>query len=321
MAITQVEWLNANAGRAYPLKEDSGLRDERSGVDIPSFMLVDLVLTVPSGLGDAFYLSAIALTSSTLTLTFKDGSDSTIGSTTVLLAEHTRYNAYHIVGVGDYWGARGRAVFGDLSDLLAVFPVGEYTYSLALAGLEPSVVRPDLRGLRHLSIVDSVGNLSDPLSGAIRLVAGPNIRLQVIPAGESITISNPDTGESVVRTVSEAAIQIDVAGGAYDEACDCDQTVPLPDPIRSINGVSANPADGDFLLTSISDCLAIGPLTAGGGLALSDECSEPCCGCAELESLTGSLQAIEVSRSQLETRLTELERHMVDFWLKAVIGK
>ena len=47
MAIWNVDWLNANSQRDYPLADSSSLKDTSGAITLPRDFLVDLVLSVP----------------------------------------------------------------------------------------------------------------------------------------------------------------------------------------------------------------------------------------------------------------------------------
>jgi hypothetical protein len=93
-----------------------------------------------------------------------------------------------------------------------------------------------------------------------------------------------------------------VQGEGLAEECVCEGDV-LTAPIRRINGIPPTAA-GNFTITG-NNCLV--PVPIENGLKLDDICSEPCCGCEELEAITRDLEAFGANATTLENFLVRLE--------------
>ena len=292
-----LEWLNANAERAFPFKEDASRQDINALVRLPNSLIVDMVFVVPAGSDYRYWLKSLMYSGTHLNLVLADEADNTVGSLTIDLSTHNRNDAYTIVGEEAFAGSVGRIALGDLANLSESVPPGAYTFSLAATEFELRTVRPDLRAVYSLAIIAADGSESEQATGAVKLLAGQNIRLTYIPAAGG----------------DPAGVRIDATENSdYEEDCGCDSAVKPLEPIRSINGVGANPVSGRLDLVSMSPCLDI--RVEGDTVVLEDKCSEPCLGCPEVEFLTDRLKLLEDTLFKLEDMQHELADNERDFY-------
>lgn len=278
-----IEWLNQNAYRAYPLKEDTP-RADVTGIDvsIPNNLMLDLILTVAGDPTVSVFLTQVSQVGGFLSMVFSDGSV-TIATLAVDTNTHVPNTGYVINGQGDYEDARGRVVLGDLSDIRTLLPDGVYTFN---AELEPGVVRPALRGVRSLRVVSGQGE-SDRITGNVKLVEGQNIQLTYLEA--------------------ENAIRIDgIEGAGFGSDCDCDDQYEVP-AIKRINGINAE----DVEIIGDGKCLEV--TMSGNTIKLTDTCSEPCCGCPELEFITDHLELLQAVLARLEELADTLQSRYQEF--------
>lgn len=292
MSIEQQQWLNQNRYRNYPIKEDCPAYAVGTGgallpdVQLPTDLLVDFVLTVATpDAGLRVYLSSVALIGTSLALEFKDHNDVQITTLAVATGSHTLYKQYPLIGVGDYEDARGTVVLGDLSHLRDVLPEGQFEFSLATTELEPSVVRPDIRGVRSLQCENN-GVVTTRMFGHVRLVAGTNIRLVALPEYNAIRIDALDST-------------------GFNEECDCVDAFTLP-CVRMINGINIE----DVQLVG-DKCLEV--TTVGNQIRFTDRCSQPCCGCVELDYLNKNMDLLTQQLGVLEGYSTELRDKIISF--------
>jgi hypothetical protein len=292
-----MEWLNGNAERAFPFKEDVSLRDTNSVIRIPTRLIVDLVFVVPAGADYRYYLKSMMFSGTHLNLVMADESDNTVSSVTVDLQTHSRNAAYTMAGEGSFSGATGRIALGDLDNLQNDLPVGVYEFTLAASEFELRTVRPDLRAVYSLSAIGADGTVTDDITGIVQLIAGANVRLTYVPAAGG----------------QPAGFRIDATGNDdYIEDCDCDsQVIPLK-PIRSINGVGGDESSGRIDLESATPCLTLS--VSGDTLVLTDTCSQPCCGCPELEFLTERLKLLDDTVGKIEAFQAELSDRQLSFY-------
>ena len=273
MTVLNQEWLTTNAYRAYPLREDSEFKTvEDPNVILPNYVVVDFVLAVASDSMVQAKLSSFSYVGGYLSIIVSDASDVIIGSTAINTATHISGTFYNLAGQGTYESAKGRIVIGDLTNLSRDLPQGAYTLSNVY--FEVSTVKSDPVGVRSISLVRGDTTLSS-LDGNIILDSGNNIRLTKLPTSNSI--------------------RIDVVGGeGMTEEVTCDDGYELPEPIRTINGVNAE----DVQIVGDGKCVEVS--VSGNQLIIKDTCSQPCCGCKELEYLTSKLEILESTVNVLE---------------------
>lgn len=303
-------WLNTNANRAFPFKEDTS-RTNDIGVTVPNSMLVDLIFTVPGTAAVRYYVKTIMLSSTHLTIVFADEDDVTVSSVVIDASVHSENDAYTLNGVGTFEDGKGRIAVGRLDDLYRMLPEGIHEFSLAQTELEARTVRPDIRGVRGVNVVNRDGEVSDRISGIVRLLAGQNIRLVYIPPTIE-DLPDPITGVDVPTITTPAGVRIDAIDGIdFNEECECEATLPLSEPIRTINGVTPD-SGGNITIESPEGCFEIN--AENGKLTFNDTCSKPCCGCTELEFITDRLKLADSTASILQSRLDELDTRELEFF-------
>lgn len=292
--ILNQEWLNDNSNRNYPFREDVSLIPvEDSSIRLPNSLIVDTVFTI-AGTTPRVYLSSILLVGTFINLTFKDMTDVIVTTINVDTSTYSMYDAILLYGIANYSDARGRLILGDIAKFRSVFKDGSYTFTLATSELEPCVVRPALRGVRSLILVNNDIE-SEKLTGVIRLVAGTNMKL------------------SYDATLNEIRLDaLTLPGVNYTDVCDCaDPTAPQC--IKSINGISID----DVEILGDGKCVEI--TKNGNELTITDICSTPCCGCTELEFLTSSLAILESNVSKVESYYSMLNGKLDEFLNNALL--
>lgn len=292
---TNLEWLNRNAQRAYPLRSDCTRTDATGILTIPDHLILDLVMVVPVTDSATYHLRSLMFSGQTLTMELADSDSVTVGTVTINTTTHVTGSAYTILGQGDYSGSMGRVVFGRTDNLADWLAPGLYVFDAGATIFEARTVRPDLRALNSLRIVAADGSLSEPITGPIELIAGGNTRLTYIA---------PD-GDTPARIKVDA-----VDDPNYDEGCDCDDEVaPLP-PIRTINNVG--PDDQGNIGLVQGACTVI--TSEGNKVVFGDTCTKPCCGCTELEFITERLTQLDAAEKQLEAIVAQLSSRSQEFY-------
>jgi hypothetical protein len=266
--------------------------------------VVDLVFVVPEVPSNPdYYLRQLLFASPSLVLIFADTDGNTVSSVTVDVTTHAPNTTYDMLGQGAFQDARGRIAIGDLTDLEDALGPGSYTFDSAATLLEARTVRPDLRGVRQIQVVDGAGNLSEPIQDIVQLLAGTNIRLTYIPA-TYVVVPDPESGVPINVLDTPAGIRIDaISGENLNEDCPCEDAFPVPDPIRTILGVAPDD-NGNIDIVAGTPCLTIN--TSSGQLEIQDDCTEDCCGCVELEALLDGIAALEATTNSLERRQNSL---------------
>ena len=288
---TNLEWLNHNSQRRYPLFEDSSGRDVTDEFEIPNDFMVELDMPVHAGLDidpARFFIKHIGVyaTGFSVIVGYQPAVGSAVDVATALIATqtHTRNTTYALGGIGDFDDTVGKVTLGSLENV-QLQPSGFFTFTLDNARLTPDAIRPNIRGISSLQ-VRSGTDLSPRMYGDIELQPFEN--MQIVPI--IVVGQDPILRFSAIKDAGLA------------EECICDGEV-LSVPIRRINGVPPTAA-GDFTLLG-NNCLV--PEAITNGLKLNDICSEPCCGCEELEAVTSELEAFGAKGTTLENFLVRLE--------------
>jgi len=269
-----VGWLNQNALRRYPLLDGVTAKDVTGEFRLPDDVMVDLLMTVhnwseldPSG----FHVSGVGVFQQSVVLRFGYlGTE--IAALVIAVASHTTNRTYEATILSDdFHDSVLRVAIGKLDALLDQ-PAGNWTFDATGGRILPTLIVPDLRGVSALYLRNG-SSVSAALQGDVELVAGSNTRL---------TVSEVD-GRHQIRIDA-------IDGEGLNDDCECTGAEIGP-CVRSINGV--RPAsDGNLLLLG-DDCLKVAGDSGENAVKLSDECSKPCCGCAELEVLKTSILTIE----------------------------
>lgn len=280
-------WLVHNAQRAYPLTEDSTRIDLSGAFQLPDSFIVSLYLPIHWGNNvesSKFFIKSIAHLATGFIVTVGYAGDEVVdvASAVISSTEHEENHTYELVGIGDFDDSRGHITIGDLGSINKQ-PTGSFEFDLAGGRLEPGVIRPHIRGVMSLQLQNG-SELSEHLYGRIRLQAGRNFRLTPI-----------------IATGTDTVIVLDaIEGEGLTEPCICSDETP---PIKTINGIPPD-GDGNFQFFG-NDCLDV--VEGGHSLTFRDVCSEPCCGCKELEILTKALEAFGAKATTLENFLVGLE--------------
>ena len=273
--IENLEFLNSNELRAFPLKADCA---RVSGVfSIPDSFIVDLSISATSDPSRRFYISRIRNSSTLIQVELSDASTpiSILGVFDIPVTNFQRNSVYILQPSAAYVGATGKLVVGNLTNILRQ-PSGTFIFSLATAEVEMSTIVPSLRQIDRINFTDSTENISFSLTGDVKILARNNIRFS----------HSLNTNTSV----------IDVGDGlGLNKACNA-----ADDAIRTINGVSPN-AEGEFWVTGV-DCVDVEAAT--NGISLTENCCKPCMGCNEIGELTDRLV-------QIETELLDLRDYYI----------
>jgi hypothetical protein len=282
-----LQWLNHNSQRSYPLTERATKTDTTGTIRLPDSFIVALYLPIHSGLAFApnnFFIKSVLIAPTGFNVTV--GYDNAGTAVDVAVANITRSNyqpnrSYALGGVDNFDDCVGRIVLGVL-DEVNTLPPGLYSFDRAGGELEPDTIRPMLRAVTRLRVSNN-GELSAPIYGDVTLVAGNNVRITAAVVG------------------AETEIIFDAISGAnLNEECYCE--VPESgECIRCINGVCST--DGNFVIAP-DDCIQITPMS--NGLKFSDTCAQPCCGCTELDAVVDQINRFGDGVTTLQSFVTRL---------------
>lgn len=289
------EWLNSNAVRNYPLMDGADGIDQSGLFTLPDDFLVDFKLTIHNS-GDIditrFYISAIDVfgTSCVIKISYLDATDTVVEVAEVAVVQdvNTKNQIYTFNGSEDstlFFDASGTLVVGSVEKVYS--HSGAYIFELVHTRLLPTTIVSDVRAITGVRVKGATGDLSELFQGDLILAAGANITLAIV--------ADPDTGKNMIK-ISAAP------NNDYLSDCLCDGN-PLTNPILTINEQIPD-ENGNINIVSLSDCLTI---TNDTNIKLEDTCSQPCCGCEELEVITEQLVEFKKELQDLERYAQSLQ--------------
>lgn len=299
-----VEFLNLNSQRNYPLADTASGEDTSGTFKLPDEFLVEADIPVHAGLSvdpARFFVKNIGAYASGFSVVIGyqpvSGEAVTVATALIPSAVHTVNSVYALGGVGDFADTFGKVVIGRLDDIQTQ-PAGFWSFDFDAGRLDPDAVRPIIRGISSISLTNA-GQTSAKIYGDIHLVAGNNC--QLVP---------------ILAEGADPIIRIDFINGAGTIAnCVCEGDATPTTPIARISGIAGTPG-GDFTLLG-SDCMQITPIT--NGLMLTNNCAKPCCGCPELERVTNDLTKFGQDKAAVETFANRLG-NAVDTMSLTVLG-
>jgi hypothetical protein len=294
-------WLNENSLREYPFHEGCGLRPNDSsgtlvdnGWSLPNCLLVDISISISGSDFDPYlYLGKMSVVEGSVTLAFCDRNGDRVISLYATKESHSKNDSYQVSGTGSFSDARGVVCLGDLEEFFGKTPEGSYSFSPEETMIEPCCIRPSSIGVRRIIAVDSSGYSSVGFSGDVRLVAGENIRFDYDNSENALIISaDPNSG--------------------YSDTCDCESSEN--NVVRSINGISVYDVNivGDDCVNVTSD---------NGIVRISDECSKPCCGCAETSFINQTINDLQTSVNALAGNVSLLGDRLSAFVTSYVLSR
>jgi hypothetical protein len=286
-----LNWLNQNSQRSYPLSAEATAQDQSGTFVLPNDFVVELDLAVHYGEGfdpARFFLMHLGAygTGFSLVVGYQPVSGDAVKVATALIDRdsHVRNQVYPLGGIAPFDDAVGKVTIGQF-DSIDLQPAGFWTFDYAGSKLEADAVRPVLRGISSIVLVNGEQR-SDPIYGDVELTAGTNVQLQggVVEGRQQIRIDA-------------------IEGAGLNEACVCEGNETPGPPIRTIMGIPPTP-EGDFNILG-SDCLKINPIA--NGVELQDSCAKPCCGCTELEAITRDYDKLSTQVQIVESLAQRLQ--------------
>lgn len=283
-----LQWLNHNSQRSYPLTERATKIDVSSTIRLPDSFIVALYFPVHAGMavgpGNFFVRSVLlAPTGFNVVIGYSDGIETVdVAAANIVRNNYVPNRPYALGGLDEFSESIGQIVLGPLDEINQL-PYGAYTFTQEAGELEADAIRPMIRGVSSLRVANGT-ETSEKIYGHVTLVAGTNMRLDV------------GAGDNGTTTITFNAI----SGQNLNQDCACD----IPDAgecIRCINGVCST--DGTFVLAQ-DDCVEITPIA--NGLSFADTCAQPCCGCSELDALTTQINRFGDGVTTLQNFVTRL---------------
>jgi len=292
-----LQWLNHNSQRSYPFTDAATKKDTSGSITLPDSFIVALYMPVHAALAvepQRFYIQQVGIFPTGLTVTIgyddEDTTQVTVATVNIPTVTHVENRSYAIAGVDDFDDTVGKLVIGNLDEINDVAP-GLYTFDSTGGALETDCIRPQIRGVTSISVVNSTNSRSERLYGDIELFAGNNMR---------ITASQVSGQDPQIRFDA-------IEGEGLNEECICEEE-PEGICIRTINGILPLP-DGNFRLLG-DDCINVLPIT--NGVQLEDQCSAPCCGCEELDALVRQIDRFADGAVTLTNFVSDLNSEVTE---------
>lgn len=280
-SIDNLDFLNLNSLRNFPIKEGLDKTSTDTTFIIPDNFIVDFVLSASSTITDEFYISKIVNFPTSITVEVSKVGGSICGNF-IITSTHTLYDEYYLIPSALYPNANGKMVIGSL-DAMTALPFGAFNFIAASTTFESRTIIPCLNTISKFIFQNTDGTTlttSFALTGDVIIKAGRNIKF---------------------RQVNSSTVAVDAGEGlGLNAPCTSDKP-----SIKTINGIGPT-ATGNFTL-AVSECANFTVLSGVvSGLTLTDTCCKPCMGCDEIGELTTRLMGIETELLKLRDNYTAL---------------
>jgi len=241
------EWLNINANRKYPFKEESNLKDETRRFQLPDDFLVDALLIVPINYQFDFYVSKVSFSIEELavTISMRDQEEALTG--TIQYPDLSSTNqTLALSGRGTYNGGYGKLVIGSFSSLIE----GEFNFLYQDTTVEPCRIIKLNQGITSLNGITS-GNII--LKSGTNVVITPEVDQNKIiidtfdglcacdecPTVKTINGRQPVNNNFSIAgigcvTVTESGNGIQIGNDCEEACCGCDEVNDMVDRIRDL---------------------------------------------------------------------------------------
>ena len=290
-----LEFLNHNSQRRYPLADTANGTDTSGSFTIPEDFIVELDLPIHAGLDVAsgrFFIKRIDAYSIgyAVIVGYAPTDGDPIDAATALIprqtfATGTKNVVFSLGGVSNFADTVGKIVIGSLTGI-DLQPAGSWFFEFTAGQLDPDAIRPIITGVSSIKLING-SQESAKFYGDVELVAGTNCQLVPVLVGGDL-----------------AKIRINfIQGEGSIEDCTCYGDAALTTPIKTINGVPPT-TSGGFSFAGTT-CLQIEPIT--NGIKFVDTCASPCCGATELERITQDLERLAQQATNIEGFLSRLQ--------------
>lgn len=297
-SVENIEWLNQNMLRAYPVSEDADVTPLLSsgavatGLRLPTCLVTDLSFTLAfDAVSDGTLPSLTGVTHAADGFSFEISLGSAVLATlSVGISGHEVNSSYRLVGVGDNADCGGWITLGDLERAARELPEGVYSFPAGQVPFEVSTLRMAPRGVRSLTAVGKYGlKTYSPLYGNVKIIAGSDM-----------TVRN-DAPKNAIWLQAESG-----TGYERTEPCKCGSAAVQS--VRSINGMSV----ADVRIVGDGTCLKVETNETTKAVMVSDACSTPCCGCSELNFVESAVATVSRSIATLNGYAEALKSRMAE---------
>jgi len=279
-----LEWLNANGLRSYPVCEDGDRTDLSGAFTIPNDLIVSMQISFARSYIDGyFYIKSVLSYSDfcSIDIGYHDGANEIwIASVKVDYSQHVKNQYYQFSGSGEHHAIMGNVCISSVENIKKE-GFGNFTFSVASTRIEPSCLYVSIPAVKAVEVY-SGSQLVHVESDVLRLIAGENIKLSYVGSSGNTT-----------------GIRIDAISGENVKAKDeCNNAIIEMLPcIKTINGVG--PDDSGNIDIVGDECIKVDPKILQNQIELSDLCSSSCCGCDELEDLMTGLGKLKENEQSI----------------------
>ena len=295
--IVGLGWLNTNATRNYPISQEATLTPlGDGGFDLPDDLIVDMRLSVPYDPTIKpfnFYLKSVSAYAHGLIIeigyynpAISEEKAIVAISNAVASSTHTNPTSYMLTGVAtnkdyDFSNVVGTITIGNLSQIQEN-PPGRIEFSPE-AYIESTVISLNTVGVSSLRVGSSLLAADTPLVGHV--------------------IVRPRTNFGIQSSLSENSFTFSALSGlGLETDCTCEGEIELGPCIRTLNQL---PPDKDGNLDIVAGtCISVD--NDNDSILLSETCSEPCCGCDQIEIFVADLRDLQSGFERLDSYITAL---------------
>jgi hypothetical protein len=283
MSIDNLDFLNLNSLRNYPVKEGLSRISTDGAFTVPNNFIVDFELSATLDITKRFYISKIVNKDSLITVEVSDDSDVLAGVFEVNASSHTKYKKYLFIPTDIYAKANGIILVDSLENI-KLQPSGIFSFTLATAEFETRTIIPGLSSLSRI-IFNNANGKSFTVTGDIVIEARTNVKFKY------------ESGKIIIDAGNDIGLNV-----ACGNELNC---------IKTINGITPDNT-GNFTL-DFSDCAVFTPIPALTGLVLQDTCCQPCIGCDDIQHLTNRLIDTENNLITIKNYYADLHKLFEDF--------
>jgi len=295
--IVGLGWLNTNATRNYPISQEATLTPlGDGGFDLPDDLIVDMRISVPYDptlKPFYFYLKSVSAYAHGLIVEIGYYNASVSRekaivaiSDAITASTHTNPTSYMLTGVSsntdyDFSNVVGTITIGNLSQIQED-PPGRIEFGPE-AYIESTVVSMNTAGVSSLRVGKDLLAADTAITGHVVLRPRTNFGIETSSLENSFTFSA-------------------LEGLGLESDCTCEGEIELGPCIRTINQL---PPDKEGNLDLVAGtCISVD--NGNESILLSETCSEPCCGCDQLEIFVADLRDLQSGFERLDSYITAL---------------
>ncbi len=266
--IWNLEWVNQNSIRAYPLSSTSTRKNTSGDFQLPDDILVGLSIFISGDIGDyaldtinmsKFFLSHVGL--SQKSCTFEISYDDVVIATAT--CDITQQSSALIPTTVNLVPLNSTLLTGHITinNLIALYnlPNGYWDFDVSGGQIDPDVIHIQPANIKSVSV--------ETENGIVKLT-GPNI---TIKAGNHIKLT-------VTKEDNQDIIEI-----SDTDLSDTEIAKLTLGTVKTLNGIE--PDDSGNISLVAGECLYIENDANSHALYLSETCADPCCGCEELNTI------------------------------------